>query len=120
MIKKTVTYTDFNGVEQTEDCYFHITKQEAIKLANEGMADKLNEIVESGDAKLIIETFENLMLDAYGKKTEDGRGFIKNDQIREEFKNSIAFDEVLMSLVTDDVAAADFANKLIPTIDVKN
>lgn len=120
MIKKTITYTTFDGEEVTEDCYFHFSKQEAIAMIATGMDKKFEEIGNSGDPKLIIDTFHELVLDAYGRKTPDGRGFVKNAEIREEFKNSIAFDEFLMTLVTDDVAAAEFVNKVIPNVDVKN
>lgn len=117
MIKKTVKYTDFEGVEVIEDCYFHVTKQEAVTMAAEGVQEKLTAIAESGDPKLIMTTFEDIILNAYGRKSQDGRGFIKNETIREEFKNSLAFEEIFTELILDAHAASAFISAIIPTID---
>ena len=32
MLKKTVTYTDYNGTERTEDFYFNLSKAEVIEM----------------------------------------------------------------------------------------
>ena len=34
MIKKTVTYTDYNGVERTESFYFNLSKAEVMEKIN--------------------------------------------------------------------------------------
>lgn len=116
MFKKTVTYTDFDGCEQKEDLYFNVTARELVEMdvAEDGnLPDKLQSIVDSNDIKQIYYTFKNLILSFYGVKSEDGKRFIKNDEIREEFEQSAAFDELLSELMGSGEAAANFMSAII-------
>ena len=126
MIKKTVTYEDFNGVETTEDLYFNLNELELTELA----ADLPDDMIESvGDnpteetavkalsslgTKGILEFVKNLLLKSYGVKSSDGRMFIKNEKVLDEFQYGGAFSAIVMELMTDDKAAADFVNNIIP------
>ena len=118
MIKKTVNYIDFNGNEQTEDLYFHFSEEElvTIEYGEDGrrLSDVLKEIVEAENAHLIIKYFKQIVLDAYGVRSEDGRRFIKNEKLREEFSQTVAYSDLFMELATDDGAAAKFVNGIIP------
>lgn len=131
MIKKTVTYEDFNGVERTEDLYFNLNELEVVKLASD-LPDEITDAI-SGNAttaaeaeaiatkfveKLgtngIIDFIEKLLLKSYGVKSEDGRSFIKNEKLSKDFEYSGAFSAIVMDLMTDDKAASDFVNQIIP------
>lgn len=117
MYKKTVTYTDYNGVERTEDFYFNLTKAELMKMeigTSGGMAEMLTKIVAAKDAPTIINIFEDLVLNAYGEKSSDGRRFIKNDEVKNAFKQTEAYSTIFMELATDDEKAAEFINGIIP------
>lgn len=117
MLKKPITYEDFNGEEVTEDFFFHLSKAELIKLEMSqegGLSDWLAKVVAAEDGKSIIEEFEKIILSAYGKRSEDGRRFIKNEELREEFKSSEAYSVLFVELVTDVEAAAAFVNGVIP------
>ena len=117
MLKKTVTYTDYNGEERTEDFYFNLTKAEALEmeLSHEGgLTNMLERIVTAKDAPSIIKIFKEFILTAYGEKSADGRRFIKNDEIREAFSQTEAFSEIYMELATNADAAADFVNGIVP------
>lgn len=101
MIKKTVKYKDFNGQDQEEVLYFNMTKVELTKmeLAMPGrMSEYIKGVVESGDNAKLVDLFYNLILDAYGEKSEDGKRFIKNARIREEFESSAAFEQLFMDI----------------------
>lgn len=118
MFKKTITFTDFNGNVRTEDYYFNLTKAELteMQLSMEGgIANYIQKIVDTNDTAKMIELFKNLILKSYGIKSEDGLRFIKNDKIREEFSQTEAYSELFMSFATDDVAAAEFINNVIPS-----
>ena len=117
MLKKTITYTDFNDEEATEDYYFHLSKAEIVKLElseKDGLSEKLQKIIDSKDGKGIVAEFENIILTAYGKRSEDGRRFIKNQELRDEFASSEAYSTLLFELVTDTDAAVEFVNGIIP------
>lgn len=117
MLKKTIKYTDFNGEEVEEDCYFNLSKAEIaeMELSTEGgMGEYLKKIVASNNGKEIISAFKDILLRSYGKRSDDGRRFIKNQQIREEFESSEAYSTIFMDLVTNADAAAEFVNGIVP------
>lgn len=120
MLKKTVTYTDYNGVERTEDFYFNLTKAEIteMELSTEGGLEALiRKIVAEKNAPAIIKIFKELVLKAYGEKSPDGRRFIKNDEVRDAFSQTEAYSEIFMELATDADAAAAFVNGITPKLD---
>lgn len=117
MLKKTITYTDFNGETVSEDFFFHLTKAELVELEMShegGLSEAMKRIVAAEDAKSIIAEFKNIILSAYGKKSPDGRRFIKNQEIRDEFVSTEAYSELFMELATNTDAAIDFMNGIIP------
>ena len=117
MLKKTVTYTDYNDNERTEDFYFHLSKAELMEMemgTEGGFAEMIKRVVASQDAPSIIKIFKDLVLKAYGQKSPDGKRFIKNDSLREEFSQTEAYSEIFMELATDSDAAAAFINGIMP------
>ncbi len=117
MLKKTITYEDFNGETVSEDFFFHLSKAELVELElshEGGLSASLQRIVAAEDGKGIIAEFKNIILGAYGKRSDDGRRFIKNQQLREEFESSEAYSTLFMELVTDTDVAVEFINGVIP------
>lgn len=117
MIKKTVTFTDYNGVERTEDFYFNLTKAEVMEMemsTTGGLAETIQKIVAAQDAPAIIKIFKELVLRAYGEKSPDGRRFIKSEDIATAFSQTEAYSQIFMELATDADAAAKFVNGIIP------
>lgn len=119
MIKKTMTYTDYDGNQRTEDFYFNLTKAEVaeMEMSTAGGLDKMiNRIIAEQDGKRIIELFKDLVLRSYGKKSDDGRRFIKSQELREDFAQTEAYSDLFMELATDADAAAKFVNGIVPNI----
>ena len=117
MLKKTVTYVDYNGVERTEDCYFNLSKAEVTEMelsVEGGFSKMLEEIVKSNDNVRIIELFKEMVLKAYGEKSADGRRFIKSKELSEAFSQTEAYSEIFMELALDEKAAAAFVNGIMP------
>ena len=117
MLKKTITYTDYNDNTRTEDFYFNLTKAEIMEMemsTNGGMAEMIQRIVAAQDAPAIVKIFKELVLKAYGQKSPDGKRFIKNDELREEFAQTEAYSQLFMELATDADAAAKFVNGIMP------
>lgn len=117
MLKKTVTYVDYNGVERTEDFYFNLTKAEVMEMEMSitgGLTEMIQRIVKAQDAPAIIKVFKELVLKAYGVKSPDGKRFIKTPAIAEEFEQNPAYSEIFMELAVDADAAAKFVNGIIP------
>jgi len=117
VLKKTITYEDFNGETVNEDFFFHLSKAELVELEMShqgGLAESLQKIIADEDGKSIIAEFKNIILSAYGKRSEDGKRFVKNATIREEFESSEAYSALFMELVTDADAAVEFINGIVP------
>ena len=128
MIKKTMTYVDFNGETVVEDLYFNLNALEYTRLTarNGGDLDKrIAELVEKDDTEAIIALMEDLLLSSYGVKSEDGRRFVKTKQIREEFEYSQAYADLFVLLLTNPeetkkfgqgIASSAQAQQPVPTL----
>lgn len=117
MLKKTITYTDYNGSERTEDFYFNLTEAELMEMelsTTGGLADMINRIVAAQDGPAIIKIFKELVLKAHGEKSADGKRFIKSDEISKAFSENPAYSKLFMELATDSEAAAAFMNGIVP------
>lgn len=118
MLKRTVNYTDLNGMPQSEEVYFNLTKAELLEMemsTDEGFAETLRRIIDAKSNRALLSEFKKLILSSYGKKSEDGRRFIKDENDRKEFEQSLAFDQLFTEFATDANAAAVFVNGIIPT-----
>lgn len=117
MLKKTITYEDYDGNERTEDFYFNLNEAELTELRlsrNGGIEKMLERIVKEQDAPTIIATVKEIMLKAYGKKSDDGRTFMKSADISHEFECTEAFNEIFMEICKSPEDAANFFNGLLP------
>lgn len=113
----TKTYTDWNGMERTETFRFNFTKAELMEMQYEqegGMREYLQKIIDSKNQKEIMRLFKELVLNAYGEKSADGKYFLKNDEIRANFAASPVYSEIFMELSTDADAAGAFVNGVMP------
>lgn len=117
MLKKTITYTDYNNVERTEDFYFNLTKAEIMEMemgTSGGLAEMINKIVSSKDTPSIITVFKDIILKAYGEKSPDGKRFVKSKEISTAFSQTEAYSQLFMELSLNADAAAKFVNGIIP------
>lgn len=118
MLKKSITYTDYNGTERTEDFYFNMTRAELMEMelgTTGGMTEMIQKIVAAQDAPAIIKIFKDLVLKAYGEKSADGKRFIKSDEISTAFSQTEAYSQLFMELATDADKAAEFVNGIVPS-----
>ena len=124
MLKKTITYTDYNGVERKEDFYFNLTKAEIMEMEmsiSGGLTEMINRIVAAQDAPAIVKIFKELILKAYGEKSADGRRFMKVDEngapLSINFAQTEAYSQLFMELATDADAASAFVNGIVPNVE---
>lgn len=117
MLKKTITYTDYNGVERKEDFYFNLSKAEiaTMEMSTEGgLAEMITKVVDAKDQVAIIKIFKDLVLNSYGEKSTDGKRFIKSEELSTAFSQTEAYSIIFMELATDAEKAAEFVNGIIP------
>ena len=118
MLKRQITYTDFDDREVTEVFYFNISKPELIDMEVQhegGYVASIQRIIDANDPKRLVEEFKALILQAYGEKSEDGKKFRKSDALREEFAHHAAYQELWMELATDEKAASEFVLGVLPS-----
>ena len=117
MLKKTITFEDYDGNERTEDCYFNLNEAELteLRLSRSGGIEKMLErIVKQQDSPTIIATVKEIILKAYGKKSDDGRVFLKSPEISHEFECTEAFNVLFMEICKSPESASNFFNALLP------
>ena len=121
MLKKTITYTDYNGVSRTEDFYFNLSKAELAEMemgVAGGLTERIKRITDGLDGPEIFKFFKNIIEKAYGVKSPDGKRFIKSEEITKEFFETEAYSVLLMELLDENGKnAADFMNAIIPAVD---
>ena len=74
----------------------------------------MEKIIKENDERQIIEYFKKIVLMSYGVKSLDGRQFVKNDRIREEFASTVAYSDIFMELSHDAEKASEFVNGIMP------
>ena len=135
MIKKTVNYENFDGDKVVEDVYFNLTKTELIDMALD-LPDGFSESVETKPEELagaetvkrivkkigekgLVQFIKDIVLKSYGVKSKDGNRFIKEDEngrpLYREFQQTLAYETIMEELRSDDLAAAEFINGVIPS-----
>lgn len=118
MLKKRITYTDYNDVQRTEDFMFNLTKAEVMEMemgTTGGFTQMVNGIIAAQDAPAMIKIFKDLILKSYGVKTPDGKGFRKSEELSKAFSETEAYSQLFMELATDDKAAAAFVTGILPS-----
>lgn len=118
MLKRTITYEDFDGNQRTEDFYFNMSKAEIAEMEMSkqgGFTAYLKRIIAEEDGPTLVQLFKDLVLQAYGRKSDDGRRFIKSQELRDEFSQTNAYSELFITLATDAEKAAEFVNGIVPS-----
>ena len=103
MLKKTISYTDYDGNQRTEDFYFNLSKAEIteMELSMEGgMRAYIQRIIAAKSQLELVKLFKDVVM--------------KNDTIRAEFEAHPAYSMIYMDLVTDEAKASAFVNGIMP------
>ncbi len=117
MLKRPITYEDFDGNTVTDVFYFNLSKPELIEMDVEhedGLGKWIQKVIDSKDHKTLIKQFKEIVLMSYGVKSDDGKRFIKSEQLREEFSQTAAYTALFMELASNEGAAADFIKGILP------
>lgn len=120
MIALPIKYVDYNGTEQEEKFYFHLSYAEIIRLElddKNGFRAKMQTLIESNNQKAIWDTLEEIVRMAVGKKSPDGKRFDKSYEAKADFLESEAYSSFIRSMIEDSTYAAEFINGLVSTSD---
>lgn len=120
MLKKKITYTDYNDQERTEEFLFNLTKAEVMEMemsTEGGVATFVDKITAKKDGDAIMNFFKGFILKSYGEKSDDGRKFVKSQALSDAFSQTEAYSDLFMELCTKADAAAAFVRAIIPAPD---
>lgn len=118
MLKETRTYTDYDGVERTENFYFALSKAELAEMelsTDGGMQAMIEKIINSKDNKKIVEIFKEILLKSYGEKSDDGKRFVKSPELSKAFSETPVYSDMFMELATDEEKASAFIDGILPS-----
>lgn len=122
MYVKPITYTDYDGVQHTEKFYFNISKAELIEMdASEtgGLTKRLQEIVDANETADIFKRVKSIILKAYGRKSPDGKRFIKSLEMSQEFEQTEAYSELIMEFMQNPKSFEEFMRHTLPKVDAE-
>lgn len=120
MYQKTITYTDFDGNEQKEDFWFHLTKAEITEMEYSkrgGLTQMIEKLRTLQDTGKIIALIKDLILRSYGEKVMDRNGkerFIKTESLREAFAATEAYSEMFMGFLQNPDSFNAFIIGIMP------
>lgn len=118
MYRRTIKYKDFNDEEVEEVLYFNLTKSEIISLnlgAKGGLEALIIRLIETTDIESVFKTIQEIILAAYGVKSDDGRQFIKSDEVRDSFRWSLAFDALVMEFMDNEEKFVEWIKGVVPS-----
>jgi hypothetical protein len=117
MYKKTMKTVDFGGTERVEDYYFNLTESEIMEMelgTEGGFVEMVRRITDAKSQLELANLFKTMICKSYGVLSPDGRKFIKNDTVLNDFLATQAFSDLYMELVSDEGKAAEFFNEVLP------
>jgi hypothetical protein len=122
VFKHNVTYHDFNGAPHNEDLYFHMMVPEFVDLefnatfGEQTLSDYIKQEMGTSDGRKVYTVFKLLVVNSYGRRSEDGARFIKKAEWTEEFLNSPAWEQFFLWLTEGSEAKNGqvFFNEIFP------
>lgn len=120
MLKKTITYTDYDGLERTEEFRFNLTKAELVdmELTTAGtFSETMKRIIAEKDIIRITKLFKELLMKSYGVKSDDGKRFIKSQELSEAFSQTEAYSDLYIELLSNPEEAAKFFAEVAPKME---
>lgn len=127
MTSKTITYTDYNGVERTETFWFNLSRVEILEMGmngSEGLSDKIRRVTLTKDVSEIASIFKDIILSSYGEKSPDGKRFMKKDEkgnpLSLAFSETEAFSTLYMEFISDAEKASEFVKGILPASFANN
>lgn len=120
MIRKTLTYLDYEGQEHTKDFYFSLNQTEFALMNNRlpgGFESYLKRIQEDHNEEKLLDLLLMFIVDGYGIRASDDE-FIKEDEqgrkLGLRFKCTEACDNLITELLEKENNIAAFLIGMLP------
>lgn len=117
MLERVFTYTGFNGKEYKDTWGFYLSKADLLEIhlgTYVGLDVLMQRLIDAQNGKEIMAIVKEIILKSVGRPSADGRRFIRNQELREEFEQTEAFSQLFEELVLDGEKALDFIASIVP------
>lgn len=117
MLERKFTYEGFDGKIYEDTWGFYLSKADLLEIhlgTFVGLDALMKHLIEAKDGKAIMEIVKEIILKAVGKPSTDGKHFVRNDDVRNDFYQTEAYSQLFEELVTDADKAADFIASIVP------
>lgn len=116
MQKLTIQFENFDGDTVSEDLYFHLNIKElqAMEEWPVPLTKRIADLTNTQDGKKAFELMRDIIEAAYGERSEDGKRFVKNEEVLKNFTQGLAYDEVIIKFIDGSMDLAKFIEGLLP------
>jgi len=117
MYERTFTYKGFDGKTYSDTYNFYLSKADLLEIhlgTFVGLDVLLKQLVETKNGKEIMAIVKEFIMKSVGRVSSDGRRFVRNDEIREEFLETPAYSELFEELVLDPNKVIEFLSNVTP------
>ena len=121
MLKKTITYVDYLGTTRTEDLYFNLSKADLSDMqmsVDGGLSAKLESMVKAANNREVYNQFNEIILEAYGELSPDGKYHIKKDpeghRLADRWRQSPSYDAFMDEICQSEASIAEFCRGIVP------
>ena len=117
MFSRDFEYTGYDGKPKKDTYWFNLSEAELYEIdlsSIRGFTGEMNKLLKEERTKEIVDAFKSIILGAVGTVSADGRKFIKNEEIREDFYRSKAYSQLFVELVKDSDKLVEFLRGAIP------
>lgn len=114
MITKKITYENFDGEEVTDELYFRLSTKEMSDDEFQNIRDRIADGYKKKDNLQVLNAILEIVVKSYGKKSEDGKSFIKTEEATKNFENSEACDELAYELMNNEGELQKFIEGIMP------
>lgn len=124
MFSRTFEYKGYDGEMRKETWWFNLSETELYKLelgTVGGVNGMMNRMLREEQPDKIVDMFEKIILTSVGERSADGRRFLKKPrpgmpwgEVAEDFRETPAYDQLFIELVSDGTKVSDFLKGAIP------
>ena len=117
MLTRTFEYKGYDGEFHKDTYLFNLTEAELYELELSsvgGLNSMLNRLIREDKPEEIVKMFKKIILGSVGERSQDGRRFVKSEQISRDFEQTPAYSQLFVELVSSGEKMAAFIKGVIP------
>lgn len=117
MFERTFKYEGFDGKMYEDTWGFYLSKADLLEIqlgTFVGLDALMKRLIETQNGKEIMAIVKEIILKSVGKASSDGKHFIRNEEVRQDFEQTEAFSQLFEELVMDGEKALQFVMAAVP------